>query len=452
MDAGSFNLGALDAQYAQLFSEALREGAITEEDRARLDHAARTVGLDRARVALLEAALRDGSGPGAERVGRDTLVDLEDPSAFCPSSGHISVAVEAASGRTRAVSVTFESHQEEAPPIDTRNAPNRAKALAERELLHHRYEPCERNKNLDGQWCTAAVLVRRREATSDEERFYQAHRSATLARPTTTLTLAGWQRLFHREADRLTSDIFAVIAPAALLCRIAAMRADGSLVRLDATQRQDPARTSVIEVRAIAWSAATLGLQAPPIYVTPEVDTGLEIVTQMPPASRIGARMLSGHSAVALAFHTARHVTWFRADHFVCTIVPTLADLVDLFVAALAIGAPELRLPESVRKRPRRIAEAIAPVLESSQVGRLSELVQRFLAQGHQVNLQAWARGARYTAQRAGLLLAGDLEIACGIVQGEPDGQERVRDLETFFASDAATDLRRQLGIALVSA
>ncbi len=364
----------------------------------------------------------------------------------------MSVGVES-SGRAQAVSVIFEEptgdELDRKTPVDVGAA--RFAAEGELQRLHERFDRCKAAGRLDEQWCTAAVLVQRGFASPEEEDVYLAHRSRSTPRPKRPLTVQGWDALFCPEEDRLTGDVFAVIAPAALLGRVAAMRADRTAPRLDPKQLQDPRRSTVSAVRALAWASATLGLQTPPIFVSPETDSGLEIVVHLPPASRIGMRMLSGQSAHQLAHHSARHLTWFREEHFVCTLVPTIEDLGELFIAALAIGAPELDLRADVRARASLIAKAIGPVLEPHQIERLRQLVARFISQGGRTDLQEWARAAGMTAARAGLLLSGDLETSCQLAAAEPHGAERVRELELFWSSDTATELRTQLGIALES-
>jgi hypothetical protein len=441
----------MEAQYCLLFQEVLGKGPLSPAERARLDRTADNLGLDPERVLRLEAALRADTAPDSSRNPRDTLVDLEDPSSFSRSSGHISisVAVSVEEARPRAISVTFEPVHKTEEVQTARVSRDLARVHVEHEQLHARYDACERAGRVDAQWCTAAVLVRRGVATADEVRLYEALRGQAPPRPRTALSLDAWTFLFHPDEDRLTSEIFEMIAPAALLCRVAAMRSDGSFVPLDDKQRQDPTASTVSVVRALAWSAATLGLATPPIYVAPQVDAGLEVITHFPPASRAGARMLSGQSAVHLAFHAARHITWFRGDHFVCTLVPTLSDLCDLFVAALSIGGPEIVLHEEARARARLIADAIGPLLEPAALARLRELANRFVGTDARIDLQTWAHAVGDTAGRAGLLLCGDLDVACQIVAQEQRGEDRVRDLERFFASDAATELRSRMGISL---
>ncbi len=448
MDTGSFRVGANDEAYEQLFVEALRDGFISDGERERLDLAAKALGLDPERAASLEAALRTAMFPG---TSRDTIPDIEGPAGFGDlgeSDGHLSISVET-TGRKRALSISFEPTDDDSQAETAPRPRARETGRDAIDALHARFDACRAAGNVDGQWCASAVLVRRTEATRTERDFYLAHATATSLRPKRALTREAWSLLFHAEEDRLTSEIFALIAPSALLGRLAALRADRALARLDESERQDVTRSTVSAVRALAWAAATMGLQVPPIYVSPQIDVGLEVVLHLPPASRIGARMLSGHGIGRLAFHSARHLTWFREEYFVCTLVPSVEHLRDLFVAALALGAPELDLRADVRARASLIADAIAPVLEPAKHARLGQLVSQFIGQGGRTDLQAWARAASFTAARAGLLLSGDFETACGAISEEPNSGDRVRDLEAFWSGDAATDLRQRLGVAL---
>src|SRR5262249_47424062 len=160
-------------------------------------------------------------------------------------------------------------------------------------------------------------------------------------------------------------------------------------------------------------AAATMGMKAPAIYLSPEADVAMEIVIAVPPALRVGARMLQGKSGVVLAFHAARALTWFRSEHFVCALVPNVAFLADLFLAALRIGAPTFPMADAVRARVDVVKDAILPVLEPAQIATLRFHVSAFLDRGGRTSLRAWARACELTACRAGLLLSGDLAAAC---------------------------------------
>jgi hypothetical protein len=437
MDTGTIHLGPFEEQYEQLISEALEQGAISAEERQRLDLAAEALGLDRDRAARLEAALRAANAARS----RETL---SDPEELDPTIGR----KRRRRHRASLPSLADSSEQLTLVREEAVTLPGGAD-IAETNALRGRYAMLEAQRDVDAQFRTASVLACRRLATFAQRQFYEANRSSALPRPKRGLSPEAWALLFHPEQERLTGDIFALIASAALIGRISAMRADHSLPRLDPNEKQDPRTSTTSAVRALSWSAATLGMHPPPIYVTPSLDCSLEIVTAAPPVTRVGARMLKGRDALSLAFHCGRHLTWYRQEYFVCTLVPTINDLSDLFVAALSIGAPELDLRADVRERTKLIAEAILPVLEPSVVERLRLLVARFVAQGGRTSLQDWVRTAGWTACRAGLLLCGDLEVACGIVSGESGGLDRARELERFWSSDEASELRHHLGVAL---
>jgi hypothetical protein len=432
-DTGSFLPGDFEKQYEQLFAEALEEGEISAEERHRLDLAAAALGLDGARVRRLESALLHAY----ESHAAITVVDRADPSSL---ADHV-----AKTGRPQ--SGFFDGDDDRPTPV-THLTP----IPDENAVLHDRFASAARRGDRDAQFCTAAVLERRHAATTEETLFFEAHRTLAPPRPTKSLTAEAWARLFHPDEDRCTGDVFAVIASAALLGRISAMRRDRSLPVLDPDQRQEPHMSTVSAVRALAWAAATLGLRTPPLFVDPAEPLAFEIVPALPPAVRVGAPMLAGRSTLELAFHCARQLTWFREEHFVCTLVPSVAYLEEVFLAALSIGAPHVELLPEVRARINLVAEAIVPVLDAPRMDRLRHQVTRFLAQGGKTSLRRWAQSAEWTALRAGLLLCGDLGTACDAVRSEANPLDRAHELEKFWASDDANFLRRELGIAIDAA
>jgi hypothetical protein len=436
-DTGSVRLGPFERHYESLFAEALASGEISAQERKRLDLAARSLGLDASRVAALEQALLDAwESDVAETLVEpqpDTLADRA-PSSMAPPRG---------------------SALEDEPPTLAR--PRHRKKLRRREgspeipfrELHARYHAATRAGAVDDAWRIAEVLQQRGAATADQRAFWEERRQTGPIRPRHPLDADGWSLLSHEGEDKTTGEIFGVIASAALLGRVSAMRRDGLMPRIDADSYQNPLTSTLTAVRALSWAAATLGLRAPPAYAAPEQDAGFEILTIVPPSTRIGARALSGWTAAQLAFTAGRHLSWFREEHFVCTLVPSVAYLESIFYAALLLGAPSLQLGDDVRERARAFSQAIVPCLEQPQIERLRRLVARFLARGGRTNLKHWVRGAEWTACRAGLLLCGELSTAADMLTNEPGAEARITELETFWASEAAGELRRKLGVAL---
>ena len=428
LDTGTIRFGYVEAHYERLVAEALEQGSISEEERQRLNAAAEALGLDPERAERLETALRAAHASNP----RDTLVDEEE---------RISTSVLEA---PRASLLSLADSGGISGGVPTLPA----SAIPEEEL-HASYAIREDDGDIDGQWCTAGVLMRRGQATPEQEAFFTAHRSGTPPKPKRALTPETWKLVFDPTQDLLTGEIFGLIARPALIARVAAMRADKTLRNLPPSQLQDPQTSTVSAVRAIGWAAATLGMTPPPIYVDPELDIALEFVATVPPATRIGAQFLRGQNTLTLAFQAGRHMSWYRQEHYVCTLVPTIDNLSDVFVAAVLLGAPEIDLRPEVRERVSLIGEALLPMLDSAQLAALRALAQRFLDSGGKTSLASWAKAAASTASRAGLLLCGDLETACALVTREVHGPERALDLEGFWASKEATAARRALGIEI---
>ncbi len=430
-DTGSFVPGDFEAQYEKLFSDALSSGPISVEERERLDFAASALGLDKKRLDRLESALL------AAYEARAAISSADD-------TGPPEALVESSRRRPRQASIPELGGDEASiPPPRMPAAPVAADPNLD---LHARFAAAE----LDEKFRLAGVLVRRGAARPDERALYDVHRPRAPLRPAQPMDARAWSELLrHPDQDVIVGEVFGVIASAVLLGRLTALRRDKLLERLDPTKKQDPATSTVSATRAIAWAAATLGMNAPPIYLTPERDDGMVIVPALPPALRVGGRMLRGQSAIQLAFHAGRALSWFRSEHFVCTLVPHLGHLEDLFLAALRIGAPELPMPPDVRKRIDLVKAAILPVLEVEHIASLRYHVSAFVERGGRTSLRGWARGAELTACRAGLVLSGDL-VACVAVTGaEAGGEDRVRDLEEFWIGDACAALRAHLGVSL---
>jgi hypothetical protein len=447
-DTGSVRLGPFERLYESLFAEALEGGEISAEERERLNLAANALGLDASRVAGLEAALLDAW----ESDAAETLVDPRSPVLADPGT----LADRWPSSRAPALP-SFED--EDDPPTLARPKDEKAARGGKRgelppELpfreLHARYETAAREASIDDQWRVSEVLVQRGAATREQRVFWEKHRRPGPIRPTRPLSAEDWTSLLmHPDEDRTTGEVFGVIASAALVGRVSAMRRDGTLPKLDTEGYQNPLTSTISAVRAIAWASATLGIRTPPTYVDPTVEVGFEIVAIVPPSTRIGARVLSGLGSAQLAFHCGRHLAWYREEHFVCTLVPSVAYLETIFYAALLLGAPSLSLPDDVRERARVFSQAIVPCLEPRQLERLRRLVARFLARGGRTNLKRWARSAEWTACRTGLLLCGELATAADALSNEPGAETRITQLETFWASEEAGHLRRTLGVSL---
>jgi hypothetical protein len=296
------------------------------------------------------------------------------------------------------------------------------------------------------------VLVHLGAATNDEASFHASLQPAGLVRPSASLSRESWQRLLiHPDQEPVVGQLFAAVLGPVLLGRIAAMRRDGALPRLDAATRQDPATSTLTSVRCFAWAGAILAVQVPPIHADPSAADTVTMVPATAPALRLGKLALSGRSPSELAFLAGEHLSYFRDDAFMRALFDAITELEDLFLATLAIGNPALPMTAPVRARVAPIAQAIEPLLEPAQIDRLRGGFIRFVEDGGRANLQRWANAVDATAARAGLLLANDLGAAAAVLRMEDPSRadERTDDLILFALSERYANLRKQLGIAV---
>lgn len=472
--SGGLGLGPLEMQYEELFAEALEDGVITAEERARLEKAADNLGLDRQRLLRLEQAMvaayqarhqvkiiEHYEEPAASLAplqvqaqgdaGRTLLLkrieqlearvrELEDELRRAQAS--INVEVDLGDLETAA-----EDASEDADAVwrQVRRDPTRPDAFR---TLYRIYGA---RGETDRQWCVAQALVTLGAANDEQNKLYQQYRSQTLIAPRGGVSQNAWYDfLFHPEEEVLTGQIFAIIAPAVLLGRVTALRRDGKLHQPDPATKQEPEKATLTAVRALTWAAAILGLAPPPIYVEKDREVGYEHIPAVPPITVVGHKALSGPTQLEHAFFAGRHLSWYRQEHYIKKLFTAVPDLEDLFLAALTIGNPGLPIAEDMKRRVAPIAKAIEPVLEPQQIDSLRGYFLRFVEEGGRTNLQRWSAAVEKTACRVGLLLCNDLATAKGVVETQgPESDELMKDLLAFAVGDRYSQLRRQLGIAI---
>ncbi|HET9933176.1 MAG TPA: hypothetical protein VFQ35_20875 [Polyangiaceae bacterium] len=472
--SGALGLGPLEMQYEGLFAEALEDGIITPEERARLERAADNLGLDRARLMRLEQAMLHA---WQARHKVEIVEHYEDvPRSLSP----LRVEAEGDAGRalllkrieqleTRVRELEAELRRAQAAvnvEVDLSAVESAAETASQdpeavwrrlrrdptnHDALHQLFDIYWARSDTDRAFCVAQALVLLEAASPDERAVFEQHRMQTLIAPRNSISQAAWHDLlFHPEEEVLTGQIFATIAPAVLVGRVTALRRDRKLHQPPAEARQDVQKSTLTAVRALPWAAAILGVQAPPIFVEREREVGYEHIPGVPPVTIVGKAVLSGRSQLEHAFLAGRHLAMYRAEHYIKTLFHAVQDLEDLFLAALTIGSPGLPIADDMKRRVQPIADAIAPMLESAQVDTLRGCFLRFVEEGGRTNLLRWATAVDKTACRAGLVLANDLNTACRVLHTEEGALgELGKDLICFVTSERYFRLRRQLGITV---
>jgi hypothetical protein len=469
---GQVRVDRFEAYYESLFAEVIEDGVITPDERARLDKAAESLGLDRGRLRGLEQALQ-ASYQARTRVAvredegdapRDSLVPIE--SSNDPRVAPLQRRIKQLEARVAELELDLEEarasvHVEVDVSGVTGGASPSDPAELHKRLSHdprdvevHRalYRALVDAGDADRAFGSAQALAHLGAADAEQQARFDRHRLDGLLKPTSSVTPESWRRLlFHPDEELLTSEIFAVIAPAVLFGRVASLRHAHALPDLPADKRHDPRTSTVQAVRCFGWAAAILGLPTPPIYAVVDFEGLVSMVPGVPPSTLLGKRALSGRAPRELAFLAGRHLACFREEHFIRSLLPGIPDLEDVFLAALSIGNPGLPLHAEIKRRVVPIARAIEPILDTVQVYRLRGCFLRFVEEGGRTNLQRWAIAADRTSSRAGFLVSGDLDAAAAVLEVDDAAEAvvAVDDLLVFVTSDRYAKLRKQLGVAV---
>jgi hypothetical protein len=474
VESGGLSLGPLESEYQELFAEALEDGVITSEERERLEKAAGNLGLDPKRLLRLEEAMV----ASYETKNRVRVVEhYEEPAAsLAPiqvreagETGRVLLEKRVAVLEARVRELEEELVRARASinvEVDLSGLERAAEDASEDPEDYYRQlrrdplkpEPYRRlfrifdaRGDRERRFAVAAALTVLGAANEDERRVYETERPTALVSPKASVSPSAWyDALFHADAEILTGQIFGVIAPAVLIGRVTTLRRDKKLRQPDPATRQDPDKSTLTAVRALAWSAAILGLAAPAMFVDKERSVFYEHLPGVPPSTIVGAGALSGRTQLELAFLAGRHLSFYRQELFIRTLFRSVPDLEDLFLAALVIGSPTLPIAADTKARVLPLAKAIEPLLEPIHKDALRSHFLRFVEEGGRTNLQRWSSGVDKTACRAGLLLSGDLATAIGLLEPE-EGRfgELAKDLITFSTGDRYAKVRAELGIAL---
>jgi hypothetical protein len=202
----------------------------------------------------------------------------------------------------------------------------------------------------------------------------------------------------------------------------------------------------------------------PTIYVPPQTTGEVELLVLLDggrpaPALVLGHDLVVGRTQPELAFLLTKKLVGLRADHFLLwpQIVPSQSELEVILAAAIRLVQPKFEIPGTDAAAVRKYVSFFHKTLPQAQIERIAGAAAPLLAQPGRVDIRAWMADADAIANRAGLLLCGDLVAAAREIVREARArharpEEAILDLVRWGMSSDYLDLRARLGLALVAA
>ena len=302
----------------------------------------------------------------------------------------------------------------------------------------------------DKAWCLAATLTFLKKADNEQQQFYQQYKQGGMIRPQSRVDNERWVKdLFHPNEDLFVSKILEACAPAIHALKSSSDKA----LHLSKKHEVDPASSTVTFARTFGFVSQVLNLGiVPRLFLRPDAPGGLTFVPgSNPPSSVCGATLLSGFTPIDLTFVIARHLSYYRGEHFIRTLLGTHTELRMILLAGMRIGGTGPADPQ-VDATAQQLVARLGP----AQIEALRSVSKRFMEAGAKTDLKAWMQAVELTGCRAGFLLANDLETAARMIQSlPPEGptdsppKEKIKEIVLFSVSEEYFRLREALGITI---
>ena len=305
-------------------------------------------------------------------------------------------------------------------------------------------------REYDKAWCVAATLSFLRKADDEQRQFYEQYKPEGPIRPRNRLTNERWVKdLLHPDEDFLAGKVFEAVTPAVLRLR-AQPDKKWSLSKKDLIP--DVTNTTVAFARTFGFVTQVLSLPfVPRLFVCPDRQGGLAFATTQPPATVCGSALLSGQNPLDVVFIVAKHLAYYRGEHYIRTMFQTKDELKLVLVASMHIAGVEISDPNVVEW-----ARQIRGQMQPADVELLNSITKRFVDAGARTDIKKWMQSVELTACRAGFVLCNDLEIAARMIQAEPPmgavdltPKEKIQELILFSVSESYFRLREALGIQI---
>jgi golgin subfamily B member 1 len=311
----------------------------------------------------------------------------------------------------------------------------------------------------DRAWCVSSALAFLRKADPEEQQFFDQYRPKGFVRARARLTEELWQKnIYHPDEDRFISAIFATVS-SAVAAPYAKEHKDWGLKRKD---KRDVASDQLLFSKVFNYLVQVMGVPQPELYLRPESPGELDLANArekalLLPSFVVGASLLQGRPEKELAYVTSKKLAFMRPDHFVRwpTVVPTLAQLRAVFLAALKLAQPAFQVKPEMAQPVGQYVELLRKTVPPQMMEQLAVVVQRFVASKAEADLPRWAAAVDYTTTRAGFLMCNDLDVAARLVQAEPvavgaaEPKEKIRDLLQWSISDEYFAVREHLGLVI---
>jgi DNA-binding response OmpR family regulator/tetratricopeptide (TPR) repeat protein len=292
----------------------------------------------------------------------------------------------------------------------------------------------------DAAFLAASALVALGLADDEADALYQRYRPRFVVRAQRPLGLAEWSHLRHPGDSLEIGALMELVAPAVR----ALMPLDLEDLELDETLRVPEVDLPAGFARMRGYVAGLFGVAPPPVFVRNDFGRQIHVGAVDPPILLAGDDALTAPERGELAFRLARAMTYVWPGRAVGGSRP--ARILKRVVLAVFADAAPAAAGQIAADPDVAAALAALDVLDEDPRQKARGVVLRLVSRSPSFNLSKWAKALARTADRAGLLVSGDLVAARRFAA---EATAMGDDLVDFALSPAHLALRTELGLSI---
>ena len=306
---------------------------------------------------------------------------------------------------------------------------------------------------VDEAWCVARALVFLKQATPQEQALYQQYQAQEARKATGIIDDDAWALVRQPEESQTLGAIFALIWEA-----VAAVRGGPpKSFELKAKERMPVEHDTRVVAKIFRHAARLVNVPLPDVYVQPRRTGRLMLANviekggRLVPTIIVGRDLMTGYRDTELAAAVGAMLALLRPAYYLKLALTSAEELaVALAAAAHAVGVANTR-PEL---QPQ--IDVLAPEIHARLTPATAQAMRALLARvANPVDLTKWRNSVDAAAQRAGLLVSGELAATARMLASDPlvagglRPSQRVQDLVAYSVSPNYFQIRQHLGVAI---
>ncbi|NVB81133.1 MAG: tetratricopeptide repeat protein [Kofleriaceae bacterium] len=306
----------------------------------------------------------------------------------------------------------------------------------------------------DEAWCVSRALVFLKQADKDEQALYRRYQQLETRKARGILDDDAWSYVRHADEDLIISTIFSMTWEAAVSLKAGPAKA----FELKPKERLAIEESTGIVAKIFKHASRLLNVPLPDVYVQPRRPGRLLLANciekgRLVPAVIVGRDLMTGYRDTEIAASVGAMIALLRPAYYLKLTLSSVDELeAALHAAALAVGRKSRAARPELEQATNQIAAELQKRLTRSTGETLLSLVQRL---PEKPDLAAWRNSVDAAAQRAGLLVSGDLAATARMISSEAAGvsaqrpTQRVQELVAYSVSPAYFAARRHLQVTV---